>query len=145
MSLKPVNANKINHEYSCFHGQIGNGVDIPVFRGNRFQKGYGIGSLLSGLFRSALPVIKRGAARKVVLKTGLNIAQDAMTGKNFKKSVTNNLREVGGGLIGNLASEVLTRGNRREGIYKRRRSRKYSSGKTSKKRGGKRQKRDVFG
>lgn len=147
MSLKPVDINKINDEYKCFHGQIGNGVDIPIFRGSRFQKGYGIGSMLSGLFRSALPVIKRGAVSlgKTALRRGLNIAQDAITGKSLKQSVANNLREAGSELIGNLASETLTSSRSKQGISKKRRSQKRSSSKASKKRGAKRQKRDVFG
>ena len=66
--------------------QSGNGV--PVFQGSRGQRGHGLGSMLSGLFRSAVPMIKRGLATfgKHALKTGLEIAGDVADGSSFKDS-----------------------------------------------------------
>ena len=66
--------------------QSGNG--LPVFQGSRGQRGHGLGSMLSGLFRSAVPMIKRGLATfgKHALKTGLEIAGDVSEGKSFKDS-----------------------------------------------------------
>lgn len=66
--------------------QSGNG--LPVFQGSRGQRGHGLGSMLSGLFRSAVPMIKRGLATfgKHALKTGLEIAGDVAEGKSFKDS-----------------------------------------------------------
>jgi hypothetical protein len=66
--------------------QSGNG--LPVFQGSRGQRGHGLGSMLSGLFRSAVPMIKRGLATfgKHALKTGLEIAGDVTEGKSFKDS-----------------------------------------------------------
>lgn len=66
--------------------QSGNG--LPVFQGSRGQRGHGLGSVLSGLFRSAVPMIKRGLATfgKHALKTGLEIAGDVAEGKSFKDS-----------------------------------------------------------
>lgn len=147
MSLKPVDCDKINGQYSCFHGQIGNGIDIPVFRGTRFQKGYGIGSLLSGLFRSALPVIKKGAMSlgKSALKTGLNIAKDTIEGKSLKNSISNNLRQTGHEIIGNIATNTLHNSKQRRNIRSKPRARKRISNESFKKRGGKRRKRDIFG
>jgi len=44
--------------------------------------------MLSGLFRSAVPMLKRGLATfgKHALKTGLEIAGDVAEGKSFKDS-----------------------------------------------------------
>ena len=36
------------------------GTGIPIYHGARTQRGHGLGSILSGLFRSAFPLIKRG-------------------------------------------------------------------------------------
>ena len=64
------------------------GSGLPVFHGSRGQRGHGLGSMLSGLFRSAVPMLKRGLATfgKHALKTGLEIAGDVVEGKSFKDS-----------------------------------------------------------
>ena len=61
---------------------------MPVFQGSRGQRGHGLGSMLSGLFRSAVPMLKRGLATfgKHALKTGLEIASDVADGSSFKDS-----------------------------------------------------------
>ena len=66
--------------------QSGNG--LPVFQGSRGQRGHGLGSMLSGLFRSAVPMLKRGLVTfgKHALKTGLEIASDVADGSSFKDS-----------------------------------------------------------
>jgi len=58
------------------------GTGASVFQGSRGQRGHGLGSMLSGLFRSALPMLKRGLAAfgKHALKTGLEIANDTVEG-----------------------------------------------------------------
>ena len=64
------------------------GSGLPVFQGSRGQRRHGLGSMLSGLFRSAVPMLKRGLATfgKHALKTGLEIAGDVVEGKSFKDS-----------------------------------------------------------
>src|SRR6188768_4020615 len=64
------------------------GSGLPVFQGFRGQRGHGLGSMLSGLFRSAVPMLKRGLATfgKHALKTGLAIASDVADGTSFKDS-----------------------------------------------------------
>lgn len=54
---------------------------MPVFQGSRGQRGHGFGSVLSGLFRSAMPMLKR--IGKQALKTGAHIASDMLAGKKF--------------------------------------------------------------
>jgi hypothetical protein len=64
------------------------GSGLPVFQGSRGQRGHGIGSVLSGLFRSAMSMLKRRLATfgKHALKTGLEIAGDVAEDKSFKDS-----------------------------------------------------------
>src|SRR5215470_6114747 len=77
------------HLYESYYmNQSGNGM--PVFVGGRGQAGHGLGSMLSSLFRSAFPMIKRGLATfgKHALKTGFEIAHDMVQGESFKNSAT---------------------------------------------------------
>src|SRR6188768_2444780 len=64
------------------------GSGMSVFQGYQGQRGHGLGSMLSGLFRSAVPMLKRGLATfgKHALKTGLEIAGDVADGSSFKDS-----------------------------------------------------------
>lgn len=73
--------------------QIGSG--LPIFVGSRGQRGHGLGSILGGLFRSAVPVVKRGLASlgKNAVKTGLSIASDVLEGKNAGDSAKSRLAE----------------------------------------------------
>jgi hypothetical protein len=68
---------------------------MPVFIGARGQRGHGLGSMLSGFFRSAFPMIKRGLAAfgKHALKTGLEIANDVVAGDSFKESTKRRVPE----------------------------------------------------
>jgi hypothetical protein len=63
--------------------QCGNGMN--VFQGARGQRGHGLGSVLSGLFRSALPMLKN--IGKQALQTGLSVATDVVQGNSFKDSL----------------------------------------------------------
>ena len=60
-----------------------------VFAGARYQRGHGLGSILSGVFRRIiLPFFKangRTIASKAI-KTGLEVADDVAQGKSFKES-----------------------------------------------------------
>jgi hypothetical protein len=64
--------------------QSGNGM--PVFQGARMQRGHGLGSVLSGFFRNAWPLIQTGAKAfgRQFLRTGLQIANDVADGEKFK-------------------------------------------------------------
>ena len=55
-----------------------------MFYGARTQRGHGIGSLLGGLFRRALPFLKSEA--EILGKQALNVATDMIDGKSFKVS-----------------------------------------------------------
>ena len=45
------------HEY--YLNQAGRGY--PVYVGTRYQRGHGLGSIFGSLFKSAVPLLKRGA------------------------------------------------------------------------------------
>ena len=72
-----------------YSNQAGRGM--PVFVGTRGQRGHGLGSMLAGLFRRAVPMLKRGLSifGKQALKTGLNVANDVVDGQNWKESARN--------------------------------------------------------
>jgi len=60
-----------------------NGGEIPVFVGRRFQRGHGLGSILSGFFRRlVLPFFKTYGKSMLsgALKTGMEVADDVLEG-----------------------------------------------------------------
>ena len=66
------------------------GGAMPVFVGTKRQRGHGIGSMLSGLFRNVvLPFLKGnvGSLAGNVLKTGAQVLDDVVQGKSLKDTV----------------------------------------------------------
>ena len=63
--------------------QCGSGMN--VFHGARGQRGHGLGSTLSGLFRRALPMLKNFGEN--ALQTGLNDVTDVVEGTSFRDSL----------------------------------------------------------
>ena len=94
--------------------QAGGGID-SWYRGAPVQRGHGIGSFLGGLFRAALPLIKRGAIAvgKQALGCGVNVLDDIDNGIPLNTSLnirmndaSNNLkRKAKDNLIGFLRGE----------------------------------------
>lgn len=78
--------------YEDYYSQQ-SGSGMPVFQGSRIQRGHGLGSILSGFFRSAWPLIQTGAKAfgKQFLKTGLQIANDVADGHRFKEASKNRI------------------------------------------------------
>ena len=76
------------------------GSGMPVFAGSRGQRGHGLGSMLSGLFRSAMPMLKRGLAffGRHALRTGAQIANDVADGESFgnsaKRRVVEGIKQI---------------------------------------------------
>jgi len=69
---------------------------MPVFVGARFQKGHGLGSILSGLFRRVLPFLKANSRNFAhnLIDTGLNVAQDVFdNGKKLGNSIKERVPE----------------------------------------------------
>ena len=67
------------------------GGSFPVFQGSRGQRGHGFGSVLSDLFRSAVPMLKR--IGKQALTTGAYIASDMLGGKKFDEAAKTRVRQ----------------------------------------------------
>lgn len=67
------------------------GSGLPIFQGSRGQRGHGFGSVLGGLFRSAMPMLKRIGGQ--ALRTGAQIASDMVSGKSFSESAAKRISE----------------------------------------------------
>lgn len=100
------------------------GYGVPIFSGYRHQRGHGIGSVLSGLFRSAVPMLKRGLAYvgKHALKTGARIASDLVDGKSFGDS----FKQRAGETIKGIAAEQLGSEQTGSGLRRTYRKRKIA-------------------
>jgi len=79
--------------YQSQASQSGHG--LQMFHGVPYQRGGGLGSLFKGLFRVILPLAKTAGKSigKEVLSTGLNIAGDALGGKNIKMAAKRRVRK----------------------------------------------------
>ena len=79
--MKPTHRydSKAYHDYYIL--QVGKGY--PVFAGRRYQRGHGLGSIFGGLFKAAMPLLKKGTKtlEREALKTGLNIAGENLLQK----------------------------------------------------------------
>lgn len=105
-------------QYSDYYhrSQFGRGA-FPAFGGSRHQRGHGIGSFLSGLFRSVTPLFKSASrtAGKHLISSGLGVASDLLDGHSLKKSVTHRARTAGRSLLKRaLASQNGYKTNTRE-------------------------------
>lgn len=71
------------------------GSGIPYYQGAFQQRGHGLGSMLSGLFKSVWPMIRSGLQRfgKHAARTGLNIAGDVVEGSSLRDSVEKRVPE----------------------------------------------------
>jgi len=112
------------------------GHGISVFQGSRGHRGHGIGSTLAGLFRSAVPMLKRGLAAfgKQALATGLQVAGDMADGHSFSDSAKLRTREG----IKRLATDgvdYLQNSGQSGSGYKRRRLSSSSTSSTEKRAG----------
>eukprot|EP00057_Strongylocentrotus_purpuratus_P003423 XP_003726621.1 PREDICTED: uncharacterized protein F54H12.2-like [Strongylocentrotus purpuratus] len=86
----------------------GGGGGLPVFRGARMQRGYGLGSMLKGLLRSAIPIVKSGGKLlgKKAWQTGLNVVRDVANGKSLASATTSNLKKLGQQFTSNSSGRV---------------------------------------
>ena len=101
------------------------GGSLPVFQGSRGQRGHGFGSVLSGLFRSAVPMLKR--IGKQALTTGAYIASDMLGGKKFDESARSRVRQGINSFLPPDDSSEQTGSGRRRRVAKRKRVNKRVS------------------
>ena len=64
---------------------------VPVFYGARTQRDHGLGSIIGGLFRRALPFLSIGA--KILGQQAMNVATDMIDSKSFQDSTKSRLKE----------------------------------------------------
>lgn len=65
---------------------------FPVYVGQRFQRGHGLGNILGRIFRTVLPFLKRVAP--VALRTGAQVVEDVTSGRNVQESIKERGREA---------------------------------------------------
>ncbi len=103
MRYKIIEPRGIYDDFLCGHHNKqygGNAATIPPFIGIPYQRGYGIGNIISGLFKSVIPLAKNvfKVAKPILKKTGkqmlkrtvkggVNVIQKVADGENFKKAI----------------------------------------------------------
>eukprot|EP00745_Piridium_sociabile_P027017 TRINITY_DN43412_c0_g1_i6.p1 TRINITY_DN43412_c0_g1~~TRINITY_DN43412_c0_g1_i6.p1 ORF type:complete len:148 (+),score=11.34 TRINITY_DN43412_c0_g1_i6:410-853(+) len=92
---------------SYYCTQAGHG--LPVFVGGRHQRGRGLGSLLSGSGRSLIPLLKSGgkALLKQGAQTGMQVAQDVLSGQNIKTALNQRSKQAGKRLLNQAVRRVV--------------------------------------
>ena len=108
------------------------------FYGARMQRGHGIGSICSGLFRSIFPVLKRVAAviGKKALQTGIDMVSDVAAGQSLKESAKSRVADA---LKEGISSFIPT-GNTQSGSGFRKKRKRSKKPKISRKKKSK----DIF-
>lgn len=71
------------------------------FVGQPYQRGSGLGSVFSGLFRAVAPLAKSAlkTVGKTAAKAGLEIASDALQGRDLSESVQYRTKKAAGELL----------------------------------------------
>ena len=73
------------------------GGEIPVFKGSRYQRGHGLGSVLGGLFRRfVIPLFTTHGKTLALnaLRTGVDVAEDVLgSEKTLKESAKKRVPE----------------------------------------------------
>jgi len=84
--------------------QAGSGIG-EFYSGPIYQRGYGIGSFLGGLFKSVLPILKRGGliVGKEVLKNGANFLNDVQNNVSPRTALKYRARET----VDNLTNKLM--------------------------------------
>ena len=88
---------KLYEDY--YSNQVGHG--LPVFIGGRSIRGHGLGSLLAGIGRAVVPLLKRGgkALLREGARTGLQVAQDVMSGQRVGTALKQRTGQAGRRLV----------------------------------------------
>lgn len=119
------------HITQYYLNQAGGGIG-NFYSGAQFQKGYGIGSWLGGLFRSILPVIKQGAAvvGREAARAGSHVLADVASGDNLRSSVHRHMGEAAQNLTQRIKRKAEDAMKGSGGIKRRHTTRKPHSSST---------------
>ena len=84
------------------------GRGLPVFSGPALQRGHGLGGILGGVMRMAVPLLKKGAKYlgRQALQTGVGLAEDVLAGKNIKSSAKQRLTQMGTDTLHHIGRQV---------------------------------------
>ena len=138
---------KLYEDY--YVNQVGHG--LPVFvggGGRRSYRGHGFGSLLAGIGRAVVPLLKKGgkALLKEGARTGLRVAQDVMSGQRLGSALKQRARQSGKRLLTQVLSPSPSRKQKR--IKTKRTAQGKQSGRQRRRQQPKKQQRrvtDIFG
>jgi len=81
--------------YEYFRNQANqSGHGVQTFHGVPYQRGGSLGGLFKGLFRMIIPLAKSAgkAIGRQAIHTGLNIANDVLSGQNVKQAAVRRVR-----------------------------------------------------
>lgn len=109
--------NQLVHYYV---NQAGSGAG-QFYSGSSFQKGYGIGGFLGGLFRNiVLPLFSRGAKAvgREALRAGSHVLADVASGEqSLQNSVQRHASEAGNNLMKKLSQKMAGSGIKRKRLH----------------------------
>lgn len=125
-----------SHVWEEFLAAQQHGAGLPGYGGAPYQRGAGLGSFFRGLFKMAVPLLKRAAkvVGKEALKTGVSVIGDVVRGGELLPSLETHGREAAGNLA-DRAKEFLGQeggGTGGGGPHRRRRRRRRVIGKKQK-------------
>ena len=112
------------------------GGNLPSFHGGAVQHGYGLGSILKGLYRWAVPHLTSGlkTVGREAVKEGLGVAQDVMKGQDLKKSTARRVQETGKRLLNSQNASEPQIGDGKKGRKRKNPAKATSSSPTKKQR-----------
>ena len=84
---------------------IQSGRGLGSYSGNRFQRGYGLGSMFRSMLQSLLPVAKN--IGKQALRAGAEVTGDYLQGDNIKSSIRKRARQGTRRLLTKGAKAIL--------------------------------------
>ena len=115
--------------------QAGGSVNYDYFRGNVYQKGYGLGGTFKKFFKwiipifnkHALPVVKSGlkSVGKEALSSVANIAKDVVAGEDIKNSASKNITGSINNIQQSLERKMEGRGVKRKYLVEKTINKKF--------------------
>ena len=104
--------------------QAGGGLDYNYFRGNVYQKGYGLGGTFRRFFKWVIPLIKTHAVPKIesgfksvgreFLTSAANIATDVVNGRDLKESARENVNNSINTVKNRIENSLIGSGKKRK-------------------------------
>ena len=134
---------KLYEDY--YSQQVGHG--LPVFAGGRTFRGRGLGSLLAGIGRAVVPLLKRGgkALLKEGARTGMQVAHDVLWGQRIGSSLKQRAGQAGKRLFHQAVSHAAGGGRGSKRIKRNSPNKKKQTTSGKRRRKNQQHERDIFG